>query len=59
MSNYFQAQEKNSKERYLQKLERAGISFKDDPNSPDKSGEWSSDGTWATVENVAILFLIK
>ena len=43
---YFQAQEKNSKERYLQKLER-------------KSGEWSSDGTCATVENVAIFFLIK
>ena len=51
MSSYFQALDKNSKERYQQKLELVGISLNDDPYSPDRSGEWSSDVRyWPKIE---------
>ena len=51
MSSYFQVLDKSSKKRYQQKPELARISLKDDPYSPDRSGEWSSDVRyWPKIE---------
>ena len=51
MSNYYQSLDKASKERYTLKLEVAGLTIEDDPYSPKRGSEWSSDVRyWPKVE---------
>ena len=50
-SAYFHGLDRPSQERYILELEVAGLAIKDDPYSPSRSGEWSSDVRyWPKIE---------
>ena len=56
MSRYFQSLDKRSKERYVLKLEVAGLTIKEDPYLPERDTEWSSDvRNWPKIEYADIL----
>lgn len=57
MSNYVSSLDELSRKRYAQKLQVAGLSVKDDPYSPDRSGNWSPDvRLWPKVEYPEIVY---
>ena len=52
MSTYFEDLDKPTQERYILKLELAGLTIQDDPYSPSRSGQWSSDVShWPRIEH--------
>ena len=55
-SAYFHRLDRSSQERYILKLEVAGLAIKDDPYSPSRSGERNSDICyWMKIKYADIL----